>query len=127
MKAKFSRRHRLAGRKSIGEIFRAGFRAGDGRLLLIGRPNGRPDGLVRGAVLVSRRHGSAVRRNRIKRLCREALRLERENLPAGFDFLLLPRTEQERQGADLSLGDLRKSLLLLARRLARRQGPRLPP
>ncbi|MBN1941708.1 MAG: ribonuclease P protein component [Phycisphaerae bacterium] len=119
MKFGFGKRHRLGGRGTIGEVFRGGLRAGDGRLLLIGRANGRDDGLLRGAVLVSKRHGNAVRRNRVKRLCREALRLERENLPAGFDFLLLPRA-----GVELRLADLRKSLPALARRVAEKAGGR---
>jgi len=115
MKYPFRRRHRISGRGEIGSIFRIGLRAGDGRLLVIGWANGREDGRVRGAVLVSKRHGNAVRRNRIKRLAREALRLERDRLPAGFDFLLLPRA-----GVEHTLTDLRTSLPALAKRVARK-------
>ncbi|MBN1554288.1 MAG: ribonuclease P protein component [Phycisphaerae bacterium] len=115
MKSSFGREHRIRGRGSIGAIFRGGVRAGDGRLLLIGRSNGREDGLVRGAVLVTKRHGNAVHRNRVKRLCREAFRLERSNLPEGFDYLLLPRA-----GMEHCLADLRKSVSILGGRAARK-------
>lgn len=117
MKYRMNKRHRIGGRGRIGVIFREGCRAGDGRLLVIGRANRREDGLVRGAVLVTKKHGNAVRRNRVKRLTREAFRLERETLPAGLDFLLLPRA-----GVNHTLADLRKSLLSLVRRIAKTSG-----
>lgn len=49
---------------------------------------GRP---LRMAVVVSRRLGGAVQRNRVKRLCREAFRQVRPLLPLGWDVVLAPR------------------------------------
>lgn len=53
------------------------------------RANGRPT--ARLGVSVSTKHGNAVRRNRIKRVLRAAFRQTRESLPAGVDYVFVPR------------------------------------
>jgi len=44
---------------------------------------------------VSRKYGPAVRRNRLRRLYREAYRLTRHAMPKGFDLVLIPKTRDE--------------------------------
>lgn len=68
---------------------------------------------IRLGVAVSKRHGNAVRRNRIKRLSREAFRLMRPELPEGFDFVMVPRV-----GSDPDLPELKDSLAKLAGKIA---------
>ncbi len=46
----------------------------------------------RAGVIVGRKLGGAVERNRIKRRLREVLRTHPEAVPAGWDWLVLPRS-----------------------------------
>ena len=111
MEQRAGKSFRLTKGTDISRVFDSGVRAGDGLITLVGRPSGLPR--CRVGVGVSARHGNAVRRNRIKRLCREAFRLTRGQLPAGWDYMIIPRL-----GAEPTVERLRASLKVLAERLA---------
>lgn len=81
--------------------------ASDGLLLVYAAEN--DEGVTRVGVSVSRKWGKAVRRNRIKRLLREAFRLNKAALPEGVDLVLIPRT-----GEPASLDQWGRSLCRLA-------------
>ena len=86
------------------------------------RGDGRP---ARYALVVGKRWGGAVTRNRIRRLLRESFRLGRMQLPPGYDFVLVPRDAL----ADARLADVRRPLLEACRHAARRfanEGPGAP-
>ena len=81
---------------------------------------------MRLGVSVSKDHGGAVRRNKLKRLLREAFRLERHRLPLGLDLVLIPRQRAE----DFPLQALRAELVPLVERALQGKGhdrrPRQP-
>ena len=95
------------------QTVREGLRVSDQRIALWARPNGRD--YPRLGLIVGVKYGPAVRRNRAKRVLREAFRLAQHELPAGLDLICAPRV-----GVDLELEGCRESLLRLAGRLAAR-------
>jgi ribonuclease P protein component len=58
-------------------------------LVLFSCPNGLS--FARLGVSVSKKHGKAVKRNRIKRVLRAAFRLSSHLLPQGNDYVLVPK------------------------------------
>ena len=113
MDQRFGKNLRLKRREDISRLFDVGVRVSDEQMALLAAPNELD--LPRFGVGVGKKHGSAVQRNRIKRLCREAFRLSRADMPPGWDYFVLPGTE-----AQLTLDGVRASLPPLARRAIRK-------
>lgn len=84
----------------------------DGMMIVYGCENGLP--VARLGLVVSRKVGDAVTRNRWKRCLREAFRHMQDQLPAGLDLVVLPRA-----GATPTTSRLQRSLSELASRLSR--------
>ena len=76
---------------------------------------------VRMAVLVGRRHGNAVRRNRIKRRLREVWRKERPYLSGTWEVAILPQRTARHVSVsewDKELSDLLESAGLMEKKTA---------
>ena len=98
-------RLRLKTQRDFRRTYGRGRRATGNWLTVVVCPRG-DDGGARLGVSVSKDHGGAVRRNKIKRLLRESFRLERHALPQGVDVVLIPK----RRDDDLPLAELRHEL-----------------
>ena len=109
---RFPRQLRLAGR-DFRRVFAAKNSAADQFLVVYGVPNGLT--FARLGLTVSRKFGPAHQRNRWKRLIREAFRCHRQHLPAGWDYVVLPRPQQQPK-----LAEVVSSLKDLTRRVSRR-------
>lgn len=109
----FPRARRLRSPRDFARVYAARLRAADHRLLIFAAPNAVHT--TRIGLSVSKKHGNSVVRHRIKRLLREAYRLEQHELPEGLDLVLIPRG-----GPDVGMEEYRASLRTLVPRLARR-------
>lgn len=87
--------------------------ASDAWLIVYGCANGLPH--ARLGLSVARKWGHAIARNRIRRLYREAFRLSKPEVPAGIDYVFIPR-----QGNDLTLAALLVSVPKLTQQVAQR-------
>lgn len=117
---RFPKTHRVLRKADFERAMRAGRRGTNALLSMWVHPNGLPH--PRLGLIVGRRHGGAVQRNRLKRLLREAFRLSQHDLPAGYDLICTPRV-----GVRLELSACAASLTRLAARLAAQPGPREMP
>jgi len=70
-------------------VFEGQVRRSAGPIVAFALPNGLAH--LRMGLSVPRRVGTAPRRNRIKRLLREAYRTQRQDLPVGYDLVLVVR------------------------------------
>lgn len=114
MTERFSKQDRICKRNEINRVFELGKSASDNIMHLYMLANNL--GRSRLAVVISRRHGNAVRRNRVKRLCREAFRTSRDKLPQSYDYVINPRV-----GVELTLEATKRSLQDLSERIVSEQ------
>jgi len=83
----FSKKKRLVNNRQFKAILARNLRVSNDLLTLYMAENDR--GYARLGVSVGKSCGGAVVRNRVKRLLREAFRQNQDQIPAGFDYLLM--------------------------------------
>lgn len=109
----FGAQQRLRKAAEFDRVYAGKIRAADDRLLIFALRN--ELGHSRVGLSVSRKHGGSVRRQRIKRLLREAYRLAQHELPRGLDLILIPRP-----GSGGTMESYQESLRRLVRKLDRK-------
>lgn len=83
---------RISSKGDFTRVFHSDIRQSLGPLRLYALPNGL--GHPRLGMSLSRKFGIAVKRNRLKRLLREAFRLSQGLFPAGYDVLIVPKPHE---------------------------------
>ncbi len=94
----------LRKRADFRRVHQQGRRKSDGLLqvrVAAQPPDTTAGGLIRLGILVTKKYGSAVERNRFKRLVRAAIRALGPDLTPGWDILVLPREARQARMADV--------------------------
>lgn len=112
-----TRAQRLKRQVDFERVFAVRCSVADGLLVVYAAPNDRPHSRI--GLSVGRKVGPAVRRNRVKRLIREAFRLAQHDLPNGLDFVCVAR----RSETD-TVREYQSSLAALLRRVGKKLASR---
>jgi len=104
MNHRFSQRERVGRKRDFDRVFQRGRVFKFEEIILRAIPNDLPQ--ARLGISISKRHGTAVRRNRMKRLLREAFRLNKQILSVPCDIAVVPRNAWR----DLSLAAIEPTL-----------------
>ena len=113
---RFPRSCRLTARRQFLAVYDMGQRVSSRSFLLFGLPNA--VGHVRLGITVTRKIGTAVRRNRIKRLIREVFRRNRPRISSAIDLVVNARPGIEARGYAELEAEFVTKVEQLARRLA---------
>ncbi len=116
------REHRHRADIHVARVFAKGKRLGAKNYALFILENGVEESRYR--VIVGKKYGNAVERNRIRRRIREILRTEGRGLVPGVDLLFLPRRELHDTDHP-TLKTIVLNALLRARRNLRKEDPPL--
>ena len=94
---KLPRRYCLKSRLEISQLLRTGKKLSGACFYLVWQESDS----FRYAILVSRKFGNAVQRNRVKRLFREAIRLNRKLLEKTVKIAVFPAPASDKQSFEL--------------------------
>ena len=118
-------RERLTTGAEYRRVFRRGARVDSALFLLLAAEN--RQGHHRLGLAAGRRVGSAVQRNRARRLLRESFRKNKQGGAGGLDLVLVAKREIVGRSQGEVEREFRECLRRLAARSAVRRGPTAPP
>jgi ribonuclease P protein component len=101
---RFPREARLVRRSEFDAVYRAGKRRSSSHFTIFVRANELP--LSRFGFSIKKALGEAVVRNRIRRRLREMVRCHRQEIPAGWDFVMHPKKSVTEAPLPLLAADL---------------------
>ena len=104
----YPRAARLVRKADFDAVYRNGKRRSSSHFTVFLKANDLPES--RFGFSIKRALGGAVVRNRIRRRVREAIRLHREEISAGWDFVIHPKANVERAGFAALESDLLRLL-----------------
>jgi len=104
---RFRSADRLKKRYEFRQVQLGGRRIHTPHFLLVVRPNALPN--TRLGITVTKKVGSAVQRNRIKRVVREVFRRNRQLFPASHDVVFIAKRDAKGIGYDALLAELRRA------------------
>ncbi|WP_417848521.1 ribonuclease P protein component [Thalassoglobus sp.] len=107
---KFPKFRRVRSSLEFQRIYSLKQRASNQSLLIFAARN--ELGWSRIGLSVSKKNGNSIARHRIRRLLKEAFRLEQHRIPAGLDLILIPRPNSK-----ATLQDYRQSIVELSERV----------
>lgn len=116
----FRKNHRLVDNNHFKRVISGRTFSGRGVLRMYVLPN--DTGYPRFGVSIGKKSGNAVQRNRVKRLAREAFRLEQYNIAPDYDYLLIfsaKRSKNKKTVSDIDRLDfeaIRSSFMLLSQK-----------
>ena len=90
MDQRFGRKERLRKRTEFQKVFHEGKVFSNDQVIVYALLNSTR--ISRLGITVGRKFGNAVKRNRLKRIFREAYRLNKQVLNRGVDIIIIPRT-----------------------------------
>src|SRR5262245_11459574 len=99
--ARFSRDRRIRRRADFVRVQSEGARVTTEHFVLLVAAGPDPSAPSRLGLVVTRRIGGAVARNRIKRVCRETFRMWPDLLPPGIDLVVIARAPSQDIGLEL--------------------------
>ena len=107
-KNKFTKKQRILKRREFDEVFAAKNSASDQNIIIYIKFN--TSQYNRLGIVIGKKLGNAVKRNRFKRIVREAFRVSDFETDCCFDMIVLPRKPLN---TELSSSDIEKSLQFL--------------
>ena len=108
----FPKKCRLGGNEEFKAVIAKRRRLGNNVLALYVASNGRQ--YSRLGVSIGRTAGNAAVRNRFKRLMREVFRLNRDRIPAGFDYVTIASSKAAKE---LTFENVRELFLKLTEKI----------